>query len=114
MRKNFCALGLLLTATFSFAGVSARADDSVNTQITNQSAAAVGNGNYLYQQSDQLSIQQLKSREGGSAGSQDNLQRVDQAAAAVGDRNLVEQRNSQINVQQHEHRRQRTFDYYSR
>jgi hypothetical protein len=111
MRKNFYALGLILTATLSFAGISARAEQ-VNTQITNQSAAAVGNGNYIQQQSEQLSIQQMKNRGGGGSGAQDNMQQVDQAAAAVGDRNLVEQRSSQINVQQREHRRQRGYDHY--
>jgi hypothetical protein len=111
MRKNFCALGLILTATLSVAGLSARAEQ-VNTQVTNQSAGAVGNGNVIYQQSDQLSIQQMKNRGGGGSGSQDNLQKVDQAAAAVGERNLIEQRSSQINVQQREHRRQLPYDYY--
>jgi hypothetical protein len=112
MRKNIFALGLILTATLGFASrVPANADEIVNTQVTNQSAAAVGNGNEIYQQSDQLSVQQLKNKGGGSSSALDNLQKVDQSAGAVGNRNLIDQRSNQINVQQQSNRRQRTYSY---
>ncbi|WP_404785145.1 hypothetical protein [Altericista sp. CCNU0014] len=116
MRKNIFSLGLLLTAALSLASTPVRADEQVNTQVTNQSAGAVGNGNYIYQQSDQMSIQQLKNRgRGGSGGTQDNLQQVDQAAATVGDGNGIEQRSNQINVQQRmNNRRMRSGDDYYR
>jgi hypothetical protein len=114
MRKTFCALGLLLTATLSFAGVSARADDTVSTQITNQSAGAVGNGNQIYQESNQLSVQQVRDRGGSSSGTLDNLQRADQAAGAVGNGNVLEQHNSQVNVQQRATRRPQGYNYYGR
>ena len=105
MQKNFCLLSLLLTASLGLVSAPARADQQVNTQVTNQSAGAVGNSNLIYQQSDQLSVQQHKRMGGGSAdGLQDNLQQVDQAAAAVGDRNYVEQRANQINIQQRSQR----------
>jgi hypothetical protein len=114
MRKNIFAFGLILTATLGFASnVPANADELVNTQVTNQSAGAVGNGNYIYQQSDQLSVQQLKNRGGNSSSPSalDNLQKVDQAAGAVGNGNFIDQRSNQINVQQQSHRRQRTYNY---
>jgi hypothetical protein len=113
MNKNLCVLSLVLTATLGIASAPARADEQVNTQVTNQSAGVVGNGSSIYQQSDQLSVQQLKNmgRSGGS-GSQDNLQQADQAAAAVGDRSYVEQRSNQVNAQQRSHRRLPSSDYY--
>jgi hypothetical protein len=114
MRKNLCAFGLILTATLGFASVPARADDQVNTQVTNQSAGAVGDNNTIYQQSDQISIQQLKKRGRGDSGLQDNLQQTDQGAAAVGSQNYIEQHSNQTNVQQRQQRRSRPFEYYNR
>jgi hypothetical protein len=115
MRKNIYAFGLILTATLGFASLPAHADEQVNTQITNQSAGAVGEGNTIHQQSEQVSIQDLKKRGGGDSGRQDNLQRTDQGAAAVGRDNYIDQRSSVINVQQRQQKPARSFyDYYRR
>lgn len=115
MRKNIYAFGLILTATLGFASLPAHADEQVNTQITNQSAGAVGDNNTIYQESNQLSIQQLKKRGGGDSVRQDNLQRTDQGAAAVGRGNYIDQRSSVTNVQQHQQKPARSFyDYYRR
>jgi hypothetical protein len=115
MRKNIYAFGLILTVTLGFASLPAHADEQVNTQITNQSAGAVGDGNTIYQQSEQVSIQDLKKRGGGDSGRQDNLQRTDQGAAAVGSGNYIDQRSSVINVQQRQQKPARSFsDYYRR
>jgi len=116
MRTNLCAFGLILTATLGISSVPAHADEQVNTQITNQSAGAVGDNNTIYQQSDQLSIQQMKKRGGGDSVRQDNLQRTDQGAAAVGSGNYIDQRSSVVNVQQHQQKPARRFydDYYRR
>lgn len=113
MRKNLYFLGLALTATIGFTAISARADEQVNTQVTNQSAGAVGNGNSIFQQSDQVSVQQQKRAGSGSSGGtlQDSLQQTDQSAAAVGNDNYVEQRASQMNIQQNEHRHSRYRRY---
>ena len=105
MQKNLCLVSLLLTASLGLASAPARADQQVNTQITNQSAGAVGDSNLIYQQSDQLSIQQHKRMgRASSDGLQDNFQQVDQSAAAVGNRNYVEQRANQMNIQQRSQR----------
>jgi hypothetical protein len=115
MRTNLCAFGLILTATLGISSVPAHADEQVNTQITNQSAGAVGENNTIYQESNQLSIQQLKKRGGGDSVRQDNLQRTDQGAAAVGRGNYIDQRSSVTNVQQHQQKPARPFyDYYRR
>jgi hypothetical protein len=114
MRKNLCAFGLILTATLGFASVPAHADEQVNTQITNQSAGAVGNNNTIYQQSDQISIQELKKRGSGGSGTQDNLQQTDQGAAAIGTGNYIEQQSNQVNVQQRRQRPARPFEYFNR
>ena len=114
MRKNLCAFGLILTATLGFASVPARADEQVNTQVTNQSAGAVGENNAIQQQSDQISVQELKRRGSGDSGSQDNLQRTDQGAAAVGRDNYIEQNSNQVNVQQRQQRPVRSGEYYNR
>ncbi len=114
MRKNLCAFGLILTATFGFASVPAYADEQVNTQVTNQSAGAVGDNNAIQQQSDQISVQELKRRGSGASGSQDNLQQTDQGAAAVGRDNYIEQNSNQINVQQRQQRPVRSGEYYNR
>jgi hypothetical protein len=110
MRKNLFTFGLILTATLSFASVPAHADEQVNTQVTNQSAGAVGDNNTIYQQSNQTSIQQLKKRGRGNAATQDNLQQTDQGAAAVGSGNYIEQQSNQLNVQQRHQRPARFFD----
>ncbi|NJM68434.1 MAG: filamentous hemagglutinin [Acaryochloris sp. RU_4_1] len=114
MRKNLCALSLVLTATLGIASFPARADDQVNTQNTTQSAGAVGERNDIYQQSDHTSVQDLKKRGGGDAGTQDNLQQTDQSGAAVGTENSIDQRSSTVNVQQREQRPVRRFDDYRR
>jgi hypothetical protein len=115
MRKNIYFLSLVLTTAIGFTAISARAEDQqVNTQVTNQSAGAVGNGNSIYQQSDQINVQQLKSNlRSGSGISQDSMQQTDQSAAAVGNDNYVEQRSSQLNVQQNTRRHARP-NYYGR
>jgi hypothetical protein len=112
MRKNLYFLGLALTAAIGFTAIPARADEQVNTQVTNQSAGAVGNGNAIFQQSDQINVQQQK-RNGSSSGGtlQDSLQQTDQSAAAVGNDNYVEQRSSQMNIQQNAHRHSRYRRY---
>jgi hypothetical protein len=112
MRKNIFALGLIFTATLGFASSTPARADNVSTQTINQSAGAVGNGNHIYQQSEQLSIQQSKNRGGGSSSALDNLQKIDQAAGAVGNGNLIDQRTNQINVQQQSNRRQRIYSGY--
>jgi hypothetical protein len=112
MRKNLCFLSLVLTTAIGFTAISARADEQVNTQVTNQSAGAVGNGNSIFQQSDQISVQQ-QHRTGRSSGGtlQDSLQQTDQAAGAVGNDNYIEQRSSQMNIQQNERRHSRYRHY---
>ena len=114
MRKNLCAFGLILTATLGLASVPAYADEQVNTQVTNQSAGAVGDNNTIYQQSNQISVQQLKNRGRSNSGSQDNLQQTDQGAAAVGSGNYIEQLSNQTNVQQRRQRNLRPSEYYNR
>jgi hypothetical protein len=114
MQKNLCAFGLILTATLSFASVPARADEQVNTQVTNQSAGSVGENNDIQQQSNQLSVQELKRRGSGDSGSQDNLQQTDQGAAAVGRDNRIEQNSNATNVQQRQQRPVRSGEYYNR
>jgi hypothetical protein len=112
MRKNLCFLSLVLTTAIGFTAISARADEQVNTQMTNQSAGAVGNGNTIFQDSQQISVQQQKRTGRGGGGTlQDSLQQTDQAAGAVGNDNYVEQRSSQLNIQQNEHRRSRYRHY---
>jgi hypothetical protein len=116
MRKNLCVLGLVLTTAIGFTTVTARADEQVNTQITNQSAGAVGNGNSIYQQSDQINVQQQKRNGRGDSGGgtlQDSLQQTDQAAGTVGDDNYIEQNSSQMNIQQN-NRRQLRNRYYNK
>ena len=110
MRKNLWAFGLILTATFGFASVPARADDQVNAQVTNQSAGAVGDDNTIYQQSDQISVQELKNRGRSNSESQDNLQQTDQGAAAVGGDNYIEQHSNQTNIQQRHQRPLRSYE----
>ncbi len=113
MRKNLCFLSLVLTTAIGFTAISARADEQVNTQVTNQSAGAVGNGNSIYQQSDQISIQQQqrkgRSSDGGTL--QDSLQQTDQSAAAVGNDNYIEQNSRQLNLQQNSRRQSRFHQY---
>jgi hypothetical protein len=112
MRKNLCFLSLVLTTAIGFTAISARADEQVNTQVTNQSAGAVGNGNTIFQDSQQISVQQQKRTGRSSDGTlQDSLQQTDQAAGAVGNDNYIEQRSSQMNIQQNSHRHSRYRNY---
>jgi hypothetical protein len=112
MRKNLYFLGIVLTTAIGFTAISARADEQVNTQVTNQSAGAVGNGNSIFQRSDQISVQQQKRTGRSSDGTlQDSLQQTDQAAGAVGNDNYVEQNSSQLNIQQNSHRHSRSRNY---
>ncbi len=112
MRKNLCFLSLVLTTAIGFTAISARADEQVNTQVTNQSAGAVGDGNSIFQQSDQISVQQQKRTGRSSDGTlQDNLQQTDQAAGAVGNDNYIEQTSRQMNIQQNSHRHSRYRNY---
>ncbi len=107
MIKQAYAIGLLSFATLGFASLPAQAEQ-VSTQITNQSAAAVGNGNYINQTSYQTNIQQrIKIQRGATyapvytsaPSTQDNYQEVQQSAGAVGNDNYIEQRSNQVNVQ---------------
>jgi hypothetical protein len=112
MRKNLCFLSLVLTTAIGFTAISARADEQVNTQVTNQSAGAVGNGNSIFQDSQQISVQQQKRTGRSSDGTlQDNLQQTDQAAGTVGDDNYIEQTSRQMNIQQNSHRHSRYRNY---
>lgn len=108
MIKKAYAIGLLSFATLGFASLPAQADQT-STQVTNQSAAAVGNGNYINQSSYQTNIQQrIQIKKGGTyapvytstPSTQDNYQEVQQNAGAVGNDNYIEQRSNQVNVQQ--------------
>jgi hypothetical protein len=112
MRKNLCFLSLVLTTAIGFTAISARADEQVNTQVTNQSAGAVGNGNSIFQDSQQISVQQQKRTGRSSDGTlQDNLQQTDQAAGTVGNDNYIEQTSRQMNIQQNSHRHSRYRNY---
>jgi hypothetical protein len=112
MRKNLCFLSLVLTTAIGFTAISARADEQVNTQVTNQSAGAVGNGNRIFQDSEQISVQQQKRTGRSSDGTlQDNLQQTDQAAGTIGDNNDIEQTSRQMNIQQNSHRHSRYRNY---
>jgi hypothetical protein len=114
MRKNLYFVGLVLTTAIGFTAISARADEQVNTQVTNQSAGVVGDGNSIFQQSDQISVQQQKRTGRSSDGTlQDSLQQTDQAAGTVGNDNYIEQTSSQMNIQQNS-RRQPRSNYYRR
>jgi hypothetical protein len=108
MIKKAYAIGLLSFATLGFVSLPAQADQT-STQVTNQSAAAVGDGNYIKQTSYQTNIQQrIQIKKGGTyapvytsaPSAQDNYQEVQQNAGAVGNDNYIEQRSNQVNVQQ--------------
>jgi hypothetical protein len=106
MIKRAYAIGLLSFATLGFASLPAQAEQ-VSTQVTNQSAAAVGNGNYINQTSYQTNIQQRIRIQKGAIYSpiytttpQASYQEVQQNAGAVGNDNYIEQHSNQVNVQQ--------------
>lgn len=106
MLKNSYAIALLTFAAFGFTAMPARAD-RITTQTINQNAAIVGDGNYIEQNSTQLSIQnqpkshnsRSNSRSNARVTNQVSTQDSEQNAAIVGNDNYLEQSTTQVNVQ---------------
>ncbi len=105
MLKNTYAIALLSFAAFGFTAMPASAD-KITTQIINQNAAIVGDGNYIEQNSTQLSIQNQPKKTHNSRSNnsrpttnQVSTQKNEQNAAIVGNDNYLEQNSTQVNVQ---------------
>ena len=101
MLKKTYLLSLCSVAVLGLVSPPVQADEQVNTQVTNQSAAAVGDYNQIGQWSTQTSVQQQQRR--GRAhqrpNRQDSLQEGRQTAGAVGYDNRILQEGEQVNVQ---------------
>ncbi len=98
MLKKTCLLGLGSVAALGLVSLPVRAEQ-VNTQVTNQSAAAVGNYNQIGQLSTEISVQQQQRSLFQMPDRQDSLQSVQQNAGAVGIENRIRQESQQVNVQ---------------
>ncbi|WP_019507364.1 hypothetical protein [Pleurocapsa sp. PCC 7319] len=100
MKKS--TLGIL-TAVIAFAPLTALAEDfQGSTQINSNSAAAVGTGNVIIQDSTQTSVQdQFDFGAYGisSPDAQNSVQINSNEAAAIGEGNFIHQEGTQTNVQ---------------
>ncbi len=98
-------LGILATVAVLFTPVAAFANDSqVSVQNNSNSAAAVGTGNFIYQDSTQLSNQNQLDVGGVGYGydapdAQLSIQNNSNDAAAIGHGNTIYQDNTQLNNQ---------------
>ena len=98
-------LSLLATVAILFTPVAALAQDSqVNVQNNSNSAAAIGTGNFIYQDTTQVSNQNQLDIGGYGHGyntpdAQLSIQNNSNSAAAIGHGNAVIQDTTQINNQ---------------
>jgi hypothetical protein len=101
MKKS--TFGLIATAALIFTPVAAFAQDSQqNLQINNSAAAAVGEGNYIDQTTQQYSDQTQYGVNDYEPSSQMSVQDNLSEASAVGEYNTVNQDTLQENYQNHE------------
>ena len=97
--------GILATAALLFTPIAAFADDQTSVQTGGNSAAAVGDGNAILQDSEQYSDQlQVDTDVYGyehtdAPDSQLSVQGQTNEGAAIGDHNLLGQFGDQTNVQ---------------
>ncbi|MEB3336853.1 MAG: hypothetical protein VKJ46_05270 [Leptolyngbyaceae bacterium] len=115
MLKSIYLLGLASAVALGFTSLPAHADQ-ISEQVNNQSAAAVGEGNYIHQESNQRTLQQhirRQTRKSGDFGAhQEAYVYSDQTAGAVGYDNLIEQKNEQETKQQNIQRPSRRLRRY--
>ncbi|AFY71267.1 hypothetical protein Pse7367_3017 [Thalassoporum mexicanum PCC 7367] len=118
-RTYLVALVSLLTfGTVGATALPARAD-KINTQIINQTTTIDGNGNTVFQETEQINVQNDRTNRRGNkpgkpgkrdkydknAPNQDNYQEVNQGVDIYGNDNYVEQNATQTNVQNRSDRR---------
>ncbi|WP_250122792.1 hypothetical protein [Chroococcidiopsis sp. CCMEE 29] len=102
LKKSFM-LSLVSVAALGFFSLPARADQT-SVQLNNQEAAAVGEYNYIGQESSQISTQEQVGKYGVAekykTERQEAIQDAKQAAGAVGRGNRIRQTSEQLTIQQ--------------
>jgi len=106
MLKSIYLLGLASAVALGFTSLPAHADQ-LSEQVNDQSAAAVGADNHIYQDSTQVTVQEQirkQTRKSGDFGSQQDAYQLNrQSAGAVGDWNRIDQKNTQVQTQREVH-----------
>ena len=94
----------ILTAAIAFAPTVAQAQNAqTNVQTSNNSATAIGNGNFIRQNTDQISVQNQLNLDAygipATPNAQTSVQVNANEAAAIGNYNVIDQNGVQTSVQ---------------